>query len=440
MTARLVVLISGNGSNLQAILDACSSRELNAQVVSVISNKADAYGLVRAKNAGVEVIHFPKLENESRNEYDARLAELVAAKQSDYVVLAGWMRLLTSSFLNQFPNRVINLHPALPGTFPGTHAIERAFEAYQRGEIIQTGFMVHLVPDEGVDNGPVLATEIVPIDKDDTLETLETRVHETEHKLLVSTIKALLENSIMVGKLTWKLQGDSFYAKVLDCQAIARNAGSRFIASIVDNSGIILQNAHEEFDDIEAVENWVLFTLVDMEQSDSTDIAKQRMLTTLDKAAESIREHVHGSHIERLSRIRNWVIDRHIDIEVLLTPKKETLQTLEWDEINSKTFSASTPHGKAVILEKGVTAHETWIEHNSGVKLKSFETFIDFLDAENWVQKALNHLDDPSVNEVNLDSINFTLEICQRLLPHNIDPLINARLEYLEALLGEILP
>jgi len=196
MTARLVVLISGNGSNLQAILDACKSGELNAEIVSVISNKADAYGLTRAKDAGVNAIHFPKQPNESRQDYDACLADYVSTCLPDYVILAGWMKVLTSSFLNHFPSRVVNLHPALPETFPGTHAIERAFEAYQRGEIEHTGIMVHLVPDEGVDNGPVLATEIVPINKDDTLEILETRVHQTEHKILVKTIKTLLEKSV----------------------------------------------------------------------------------------------------------------------------------------------------------------------------------------------------------------------------------------------------
>jgi phosphoribosylglycinamide formyltransferase-1 len=186
--SRLVVLISGNGSNLQAILDACKSGELNAKVVSVISNKADAYGLVRAKNAGIEAMHFPKLENESRRDYDARLAAYVSTCLPDYIVLAGWMRILSSAFLSSFPDRVINLHPALPGTFPGTHTIERAYEAYQRGEITHTGVMVHLVPDEGVDNGPVLATEIVLIHPNDTLDSLEVRVHEIEHKLLVKTL------------------------------------------------------------------------------------------------------------------------------------------------------------------------------------------------------------------------------------------------------------
>ncbi len=193
---RLVVLISGNGSNLQAILDACKSDELPASVISVISNKADAHGLTRAQNAGVEAIHFAKLENESRRDYDARLANYITAKQPNYIILAGWMRLLTSAFLEHFPNRVINLHPALPNTFPGTHAIERAFAAHQLGEINHTGIMVHLVPDEGVDNGPVLATELVPIHPTDTLESLEARIHETEHRILVQTIKDLLTDKI----------------------------------------------------------------------------------------------------------------------------------------------------------------------------------------------------------------------------------------------------
>ena len=189
--SRLVVLISGNGSNLQAILDACSSGDIDARVISVISNKAEAYGLTRAKQAGVEAIHFPKQENESRPEYDARLASYVTTCFPDYIILAGWMRILSSSFLSFFPGRVINLHPAMPGMFPGMHAIECAFEAYQRGEIDHTGVIVHLVPDEGVDNGPVLAKEIVAIEKGDTLESLETRVHQVEHSLLVNTLKSI---------------------------------------------------------------------------------------------------------------------------------------------------------------------------------------------------------------------------------------------------------
>jgi phosphoribosylglycinamide formyltransferase-1 len=189
---RLVVLISGNGSNLQAILDACASSFLPARVVAVFSDHRQAYGLERARQAGVPAVYWPKSKNQERQDYDATLAEQVASFQPDWVILAGWMRLLSHTFLEHFSLRVINLHPALPGTFPGTHAIQRAFEAYQQGQIRHTGVMVHLVPDEGVDSGPVLASQIVPIDAQDTLETLEARVHSAEHSLLVATLKDLL--------------------------------------------------------------------------------------------------------------------------------------------------------------------------------------------------------------------------------------------------------
>ena len=191
--ARLVVLISGHGSNLQALLDACASGELNAAVVAVISNRSEAFGLERARQTGIPALVLTKLKDQDRNTYDARLADLVLAYQPDWVVLAGWMRLLSMSFLSHFPNRVVNLHPALPGAFPGTEAIARAFEAYQRGEIKSTGVMTHLVPDEGVDAGPVLAQIELPITPQDTLETLSERVHQAEHQLLVQTLQQLIQ-------------------------------------------------------------------------------------------------------------------------------------------------------------------------------------------------------------------------------------------------------
>lgn len=189
---RLVILISGNGSNLQAILDACADKTLPAAVVAVISNKPDAYGLTRARRAGVPAIAFPQSEGESRRDYDSRLAALIVTYQPDYVILAGWMRLLTSSFLSVFPNRVINLHPALPGAFPGTHAIERAYAAWQAGDIDRSGVMVHLVPDEGVDNGPVLATQEIFFQPGESLAEFESRVHAVEHRLLVETLNHLV--------------------------------------------------------------------------------------------------------------------------------------------------------------------------------------------------------------------------------------------------------
>ncbi|GAP22595.1 phosphoribosylglycinamide formyltransferase [Leptolinea tardivitalis] len=190
--AGLVVLISGNGSNLQAILDAISTGELPAEVRAVISNKKDAYGLERARKAGVPAVVKSRRSDQNRAEYDTELANLVAGYQPDLIVLAGWMRLLTLNFLGRFPGRVINLHPALPGMFPGVDAIERAYEAYHRGEIKYTGIMVHYVPDEGVDIGPIINQQIVEIRPSDTLEELEMRVHACEHELLVKTIQQLI--------------------------------------------------------------------------------------------------------------------------------------------------------------------------------------------------------------------------------------------------------
>ena len=194
---RLVVLISGSGTNLQAILDACAGRggvspPLPASVVAVISNKSDAYGLVRAARANVPTMVLAKTPDLDRRAYDGLLAGYVASFRPDYVVLAGWMRILTSDFLNRFPNRVINLHPALPGTFPGTHAIERAYAAWQKGEIDRSGVMVHLVPDEGVDDGPVLATQEIPFQSGESLEAFEQRIHAVEHTLLVETLKKVV--------------------------------------------------------------------------------------------------------------------------------------------------------------------------------------------------------------------------------------------------------
>ena len=198
--SRLVVMASGSGSNLQAIIHACADDDLPAEVVAVISDHEDAYALERARTAGIpartQTWAQYRLKEQDREKYDADLAKLASSFQPDLIILAGWMRLLSMAFLSHFPMRVINLHPALPGTFPGTHAIERAFKAYQAGEISETGVMVHFVPDEGVDDGPLIATQIVPIHDRDTLQTLTERIHQVEHKLLVSAIKVVVDTNL----------------------------------------------------------------------------------------------------------------------------------------------------------------------------------------------------------------------------------------------------
>jgi len=178
---RLVVLASGNGSNFQAIVDA------GLDVVGLVCNRQEAFVIERAAAAGIPTAVLGAGKGEARADYDARLAATVAAYEPDFVVLAGWMRMLSMAFLECFPGRVINLHPALPGEFPGTHSIERALAA----GVPRTGVMVHYVPDEGMDDGPVIATTEVEILPNDTLDTLSERVHAAERTLLVSALRAL---------------------------------------------------------------------------------------------------------------------------------------------------------------------------------------------------------------------------------------------------------
>lgn len=192
---RIVVLISGSGTNLQALIDAAGEGQLPAHIAAVFSNRKGAYGLRRAERAGIPTRYVPlkpyRDAGKSREQYDADVAAAVASYRPELVVLAGWMHVLSPAFLDRFPGRVINLHPALPGQFAGTHAIERAYEAFQRGEISGSGCMVHYAVPE-VDAGAVIAQQAVPLYAADTLDDFEARMHAAEHELIVrATARAL---------------------------------------------------------------------------------------------------------------------------------------------------------------------------------------------------------------------------------------------------------
>lgn len=192
---RISVMVSGSGTNLQAILDAAVRGDLQAQVVLVVSNHKHAYGLARAELAGVPTLYFPlkpyRDGGKSRAQYDADLAAEIGAYRPDLVVLAGWMHVLSPAFLDRFPHQVINLHPALPGMYAGTHAIERAFRDYQEGSIKHSGCMVHYAIPE-VDAGEVLVQRVVPILPEDTLDSFEARMHANEHEIIVEATRLAL--------------------------------------------------------------------------------------------------------------------------------------------------------------------------------------------------------------------------------------------------------
>jgi len=171
------VLVSGRGSNLQALLDD------GLPVRCVASDKADAYALERARAHGVETAAFALGDYASREERDEAIADWLAGNGVELVVLAGYMQLLTPAFLGRFPGRVVNVHPSRLPSFPGLRAVEQALEA----GVSETGVTVHLV-DEGVDSGPILAQEPVPIEPRDTLEE---RIHEVEHTLLPRVVREL---------------------------------------------------------------------------------------------------------------------------------------------------------------------------------------------------------------------------------------------------------
>lgn len=195
---RIAVLVSGSGTNLQAIIDAVASGQLDAEIAVVVSNRANAFGITRAKNAGIPTIvktlraHLAQNSANSRESYDTELAEEILKFRPDIIMLAGFMHILSPAFLDSFPEAVINLHPALPGQFDGTKAIERAWEAFQKGEIPHTGVMIHDVIPQ-VDRGRVIVKQTVEILPQDTLEDLENRIHAVEHQLVIQGIRIKLQ-------------------------------------------------------------------------------------------------------------------------------------------------------------------------------------------------------------------------------------------------------
>ncbi|EPQ57714.1 phosphoribosylglycinamide formyltransferase [Gloeophyllum trabeum ATCC 11539] len=214
---RIVVLISGSGSNLQALIDAQNTPRLpHTRIALVLSNRKAAYGLTRAANASppirtayLALQPFLKANpGKTREDYDREVARIVVREQPDLVVLAGWMHVLGEGFLDVVsghtvlqgepapptPIPVINLHPALPGAFDGTHAIERAFEAYQRGEVERVGVMVHRVIKE-VDRGEPVVVREVPCEKREPLESFEERLHKAEWEVIVEATRRVLDEA-----------------------------------------------------------------------------------------------------------------------------------------------------------------------------------------------------------------------------------------------------
>jgi phosphoribosylglycinamide formyltransferase-1 len=181
---KIGVLASGNGSNLQAIIDNCERGELSAEVVCVITNKANAFALERAHKHGIPAIHLNQKDFSGREAYDAAVVTEFQAHGVELVVMAGFMRIITRVLLDAFPMAVMNIHPALLPSFPGLDAQKQALEHGAK----LTGCTVHFV-DEGTDTGPIIIQAAVPILADDTVETLSQRIHAQEHRIYPQAIQ-----------------------------------------------------------------------------------------------------------------------------------------------------------------------------------------------------------------------------------------------------------
>lgn len=190
---RVAVLASGHGSNLQAILLAAENGVLGARVVFVLSDKAQAPALERARLHGIEAEWLDPKEHSSRSEYDAAVAERLMRRRIDLVVLAGYMRIVTSALITPFKNRMLNIHPSLLPAFPGLHAPRQALAA----GVKVTGCTVHVV-DETLDQGPIVLQAVVPVLDEDNEATLTARIQEQEHRILPEAIRLFAQRRLEI--------------------------------------------------------------------------------------------------------------------------------------------------------------------------------------------------------------------------------------------------
>jgi phosphoribosylglycinamide formyltransferase-1 len=206
-TRNIVVLISGGGTNLQAIIDACKAEDYPGNIVGVVSNKADAYGLTRAENADIAHCVLSHKDFDSREIYDQALIKQIDLYQADVVVLAGFMRILTPEFVQHYQGKLINIHPSLLPKYQGLHTHQRAIDAGDK----EHGVSVHYVTEE-LDGGPVILQAKVPIFEGDSADDLALRVHEQEHRIYPLVVKWCCNQRISMHNDTVLFEGKALPA------------------------------------------------------------------------------------------------------------------------------------------------------------------------------------------------------------------------------------
>ena len=189
----LGVLVSGGGTNLQSIIDNCQSKKIDAEIKVVVSDTADAYALTRAEKAGIPTAIHRRNDYSSKKDFEGAMIESLQSHGAQLICLAGFMRIISPDFLRTFPNRVINIHPALLPSFPGLHGQKQAFDY----GVKVSGCTVHFV-DEGTDTGPIIIQTAVPVKEGDTEETLAARILEQEHRIYSEAIQHYAEGRLEI--------------------------------------------------------------------------------------------------------------------------------------------------------------------------------------------------------------------------------------------------
>mgnify|MGYP002040283466 FL=1 len=194
VTCDVVVLLSGTGSNLQALIDSTRTGDSPVRIAAVISNRSDAYGLQRARDAGIETRSLDHKAFDGREAFDRALVELIDAFDPKLVVLAGFMRILSADFVRHYAGRLLNIHPSLLPKYKGMHTHQRAIDAGDR----EHGCSVHFVTEE-LDGGPLVVQAVVPVESDDSAQTLAQRVHTQEHRIYPLAVRWFAEGRLILG-------------------------------------------------------------------------------------------------------------------------------------------------------------------------------------------------------------------------------------------------
>lgn len=193
-TCDVVVLLSGTGSNLQALIDSTRTGDSPVRIAAVISNRSDAYGLQRARDAGIDTRALDHKAFEGREAFDSALIELIDAFKPKLVVLAGFMRILSADFVRHYEGRLLNIHPSLLPKYKGMHTHQRALDAGDR----EHGCSVHFVTEE-LDGGPLVVQAVVPVESGDSAQTLAQRVHTQEHRIYPLAVRWFAEGRLILG-------------------------------------------------------------------------------------------------------------------------------------------------------------------------------------------------------------------------------------------------